>query len=38
MLKWVARWLVTYVNQQALEWIVIALLIASRAILFLQSR
>ncbi|NTU65314.1 MAG: sulfite exporter TauE/SafE family protein [Chloroflexi bacterium] len=35
---WVARWLVTHVNQQTFEWIVIALLIASSIILFLQSR
>ena len=35
---WVARWLVTHVNQQTFEWIVIALLIASSVILFLQSR
>ena len=35
---WTARWLVTRVNQQTFEWIVIALLIASSIILFLQSR
>lgn len=35
---WAARWLVTHVNQQTFEWIVIALLIASSIILFLQSR
>ena len=35
---WTARWLVTHVNQQTFEWIVIALLIASSIILFLQSR
>jgi uncharacterized membrane protein YfcA len=35
---WAARWLVTQVNQSTFEWIVIALLIASSVILFLQSR
>ena len=34
---WTARWLVTRVNQQTFEWIVIALLIVSSAILFWQS-
>lgn len=35
---WAARWLVTHVNQQTFEWIIIALLIASSIILFWQSR
>jgi uncharacterized protein len=35
---WAARWLVTRINQQAFEWIIIVLLIASSVILFLQSR
>ncbi len=35
---WCARWLVTHVNQQTFEWIVIALLIISSVILFEQSR
>jgi uncharacterized protein len=35
---WAARWLVTRVNQLTFEWIVIALLIASSAVLLLQSR
>jgi uncharacterized protein len=35
---WVARWLVTRVDQPTFEWIVIALLICSSVILFLQSR
>jgi uncharacterized membrane protein YfcA len=34
---WTARWLVTHVNQQTFEWIVIALLIVSSAILFWQG-
>jgi uncharacterized membrane protein YfcA len=35
---WAARWIVTHINQQTFEWIVIALLIASSVILFIQSR
>ena len=35
---WAARWIVTHINQQTFEWVVIALLIASSIILFLQSR
>jgi uncharacterized membrane protein YfcA len=34
---WCARWLVTRVNQQTFEWIIIALLIASSIILFWQG-
>ncbi len=35
---WTARWLVTHVNQATFEWIIIALLIASSVVLFMQSR
>lgn len=35
---WVARWLVTHINQQTFEWIVIGLLLVSSIILFAQSR
>ncbi len=34
---WTARWLVTHVNQQTFEWIIIALLIVSSIILFCQG-
>ncbi len=35
---WAARWMITHINQQAFEWIIIGLLIISSVILFLQSR
>jgi uncharacterized membrane protein YfcA len=34
---WTARWLVTHVNQQTFEWIIIVLLIISSIILFWQG-
>ena len=35
---WVARWMITHINQQTFEGIIMGLLIVSRFLLFLQSR